>query len=632
MISLLLRLVFYSYNYRYFSLNTTKSTVLILSYGLFFDFIAVFYLNFILILLSLIPYRFYYRRYYQRLILFIFMLTNTLGIMVNLFDAMFYRFHLKRSTPDFFIEFKHTDLGAIFFHSLMTYWYIYALFMLLLGSMYYLFTRIKLLIPQLYTWKNFFGDCLLALIISFGLIILLRGPFILNRGLTFHTRPLMVNDASLMTDDSSNIPLIINTVVSVIQTDTEHSLIRKNYYPTIQLNQIYSPLVHSHSPAQFRAKNVVILIMESFAKHKIGFYNHQSRDTPFLDQLIAKSARFNYSFANSQRSIQGIPAVVASIPGSIDYISSPYITDKIVGLPKLLRDKGYTTAFFHGGHNGSMGLDSFAKLAGFQFYYGENEYQQFVGDDNKNNINSETWGIYDQPFEQFMLQQLNKMPQPFMVSLFTLSSHDPFSIPIKYKNKFNIGPSLADNSIAYADYALEQFFLQAKTESWYKNTLFVIVADHSAFFDSLNFKAKITPLSLFTIPIIFFDPSNDSVEFKGMENKLIQATDIMPTILDYLHYDGEYLAFGKSLFASDSRFIINAQGVNLWQYIEGDYLYQYNSIDDKAVGLYNYKNDPLFKDNLLKKANKQVKIMEYFLKAYIEQYNNRIIDNHLSRE
>ena len=170
----------------------------------------------------------------------------------------------------------------------------------------------------------------------------------------------------------------------------------------------------------------------------------QNSFTPFIDSLIQESLVFTNGFSNGRRSIEGIPAVIAGIPSLMNspFITSAYSGDKFYSLPYLLKQEGYNTSFYHGGTNGTMGFDNFCKAAGIDAYYGRYEYNNDKDFDGN-------WGIFDEPFLQFMAKSLDKTPQPFMASVFTLSSHHPYTIPEKYKNKFIKGNEFQRTSQLY---------------------------------------------------------------------------------------------------------------------------------------------------------------------------------------
>src|SRR5690554_8103416 len=98
-------------------------------------------------------------------------------------------------------------------------------------------------------------------------------------------------------------------------------------------------------------------------------------------------------------------------------------------MPKILKKNGFHTFFFHGAFNGSQNFDQYAAVAGFDRYYGKNEYKGPESFDGK-------WGVFDEDFLQFFAKEITTFNQPFFTTLFTISSHAPFTIPEKYKGKF----------------------------------------------------------------------------------------------------------------------------------------------------------------------------------------------------
>jgi phosphoglycerol transferase MdoB-like AlkP superfamily enzyme len=175
---------------------------------------------------------------------------------------------------------------------------------------------------------------------------------------------------------------------------------------------------------------------------------------------------FPNSFANGKRSIEGIPAIIAGIPSLLSdpFITSAYSGNNVTSFASLLKKKGYHTVFYHGGTNGTMGFDNFSRLAGFDHYFGRTEYNNDKDFDG-------TWGIYDEPFLQRTISELNKVNSPFAATIFTLSSHHPYKIPEKYIGKFPEGTLPIHAAVRYADFALEKFFNAASSAPWFKDYL-----------------------------------------------------------------------------------------------------------------------------------------------------------------
>jgi len=363
--------------------------------------------------------------------------------------------------------------------------------------------------------------------------------------------------------------------------------------------------------------NVVIIILESFGKDYTGFYNNQPY-TPFLDSLISQSLSFKYSFANGKKSMEAVPAIVASLPALNDnpYILSQYSTDDTYGLAEILKDQGYYTAFFHGGINGTMGFDNFAYLSGFNDYFGKNEY-------NNNDDYDGKWGIYDEPFLQYFSNKMSSFKQPFITSVFTLSSHHPYNVPEKYKNKFKEGELPIHRAVEYADYSLRKFFDTAKKTDWYKNSIFVLTADHTSMTNSSYYLNKV---GQFCIPIFFYTPDGS---LSGKTKNIIQQIDIMPTVLDYLHYKKPFYSIGNSALKNDNHFAVNYMS-GIYQLTQDNYTYLFNG--DESIGLYNLRTDSMLHNNLINIEVKQEAKMKTKLKAIIQTYNHSLINNAMTIE
>ena len=215
--------------------------------------------------------------------------------------------------------------------------------------------------------------------------------------------------------------------------------------------------------------NVVVIIIESYTEEASGVVNKNPLSggfTPFLDSLRIHSFYTENSFANGKKSIEAIPSILCGIPSFQEpFVHSQFATNKLNGLQELLKNEGYHTSFFHGAANGSMGFQAFSNLIGVDYYFGKNEFgdeQQYDG----------MWGKWDELFLQFMAKKLNTFPQPFQSTVFTLSSHYPFKVPSKYKNKFRKGPHPIYETLGYTDKAIQKFFEKIRNEPWFKSTIF----------------------------------------------------------------------------------------------------------------------------------------------------------------
>ena len=174
--------------------------------------------------------------------------------------------------------------------------------------------------------------------------------------------------------------------------------------------------------------------------------------------------------------------------------------------------------------------------------------------------------------------------------------------------------------------ALKHFFEGAAKQPWYKNTLFVLVADHT---NQTTHDIYKTDLGLYSIPIAFFTPDG-SLSPAVRNDVVMQQANIMPTIMGVLGYDKPYLAFGCDVLNTppEQTWAVNYNN-GVYQYIKGDYMLQFDGNTVKAV--YNFKADPMFRKNLKDSVPEQA-VMEKELKAIIQQYMNRMNQNRLIAE
>jgi len=589
--------------------------------GLRFDIVAVFYANIIYILLMVIPFRLRRSKSYNIIADIIFYISNIILLVPNLADTAYYPFSLKRMTIDIFSYISTGDDTANMMPQFIRdYWYVFLLWMTSISLLVLIARRIRVsdkIIRRKH--KNYYLFQTLAMIFIFALTVLgVRGGFQL--------KPVGILDASEYAP-SQETPVVLNSAFTLMRSYGQEGIKKLNFYTNekemtgfFNAEKNYSSLDSLGNLIPMQKKNVFVIILESFSSEHIGALTHQKGNpksdfTPFLNSLAEKSLVYE-GFANGKRSIEGIPAVLASLPTWMteDFITSQYSSDKFNSLASLLKAEGYNTSFFHGGKNGTMGFDAFCRSAGFDNYYGKNEYPDKADFDGH-------WGIWDEPYLQYIAKTLNSTPEPFMSAVFTLSSHHPYKVPEKYKNKFRKGPLEIQQTIMYSDYALQKFFEKAATMPWFKNTIFVITADHTSEAWQAFYKNRV---GQYFIPIIFYEPqSNDT----GHKDLIAQQTDIMPTLLDMLHYPKPFIAFGGSLLRNEEpRFNLSYLNGN-YQLIQDGYAWQTDYNVSKS--LYNFGSDSLLTKNAFTNQGKIAAEMDKLLKSVIQQYNNRIIENKL---
>jgi len=614
------RIVFYLFNLGYFSNLGIREVLRLSVIGLRFDLSALLIFNFPYILMNLLPFRFRFNRVYQVFANGFFYLINTFLLLSNIVDTIYFRFTLKRMTSDIFTYLTvGGDFGKLVPQFVHDFWYVGIVFAMLIVLMVFLTRRFA--VSQA-TGKG--GGFRYAVIHSFFLVILGGLAIIGIRG-GLQLRPIGLVTPGNYTV-AKNIPLVLNTPFSLVKSFNHEKLRTISWFRNEnELAKVYTP-VHQPKHTDFKNYNVMIIIMESFSREHIGLLNRELDNgryqgfTPFMDSLIGCGFYFD-AYANGKTSIQGIPAILSGIPSLMNesFIQSEYAAGKYTSIAGLLKPRGYATAFFHGGTNGTMGFDSYTKLVGFDHYYGRSEYHNEKDYDGK-------WGIRDEEFFQYTAKTINGMKQPFVAALFSLSSHHPYYVPSRYVNIFRTGKLPIQQSIMYADFSLGRFFHTVQHMPWYRNTLFVITADHTS---EGYYPYYQSDIGQYAIPLLFFKPGSD---LHGRGSAVAQQTDIMPTVLGYLGYDRKYLAYGNDLFDStrNCRTFSVHYISGLYGLMTDGYYLEHNG--NNCTSLFNISRDPMMKDNLKSKGNKKQEEIEHFFKAYLQQYNNRLIENRMGVE
>ena len=619
------RLVFLAENWGLYAEGMTASHLMeLLQGGIVFDTSAILYTNVLWVVMVLFPVSRKENPTYHKICRWVFVVVNTFALILNLCDAVYFQYSMRRTTVTVFQEFgNENNLGSIFGQEALSHWYFFLLTALLAYGMWRLYITPRLDHRQL-NWKSY-------AIVTF-LSMLAYTPFSvagMRGGWTRDVRPITISNANNYCDRPTEAGIVLNTPFSLIRTYGFNLFEVPDFFQDeAEMVAIFDPIRQpADSTKTFKKKNVVVIIIESFGREYIGAYNKHLDGgrykgyTPFADSLIAHSLTFTHSYCNGRKSIDGMPSILSSIPMFVEpFFLSPFSNNAISGIADCLNGKGYKTAFFHGAERGSMGFMAFARATKFQEYYGR---EDFVAD--KRTVGDKAfdgwWGISDEPFLQYMNLKLSEMPQPFMAAVFTLSSHHPFRVPDPYKEVYKEEELPIHKVIRYTDNALRLFFESAKKEPWFENTIFAITSDHTNMSNHEEYK---TDLGGFCSPVIFYDPTGEMGV--GMRDAIAQQIDIMPTILGYLGYDQPYMGFGIDLLntpAEDTWAVNYLNGI--YQYVKYGYVLQFDGQNTKAV----YRlDDSLMKQNLLGKVPEQQQ-MELELKAIIQQYMERMSQNRL---
>lgn len=625
---LIARVAFLLENFSYFSEGLSFSQVGEWFWGGYiFDRSAITYTNSLYIVMMLFPLWIKERRGYHLLCKWVFVIVNTLTLVINLCDAVYFPYTLRRTTTSVFREFSNeNNLLDVFWGELWGHWYL----LLLAIAVVWLMWKLYLMPRTHHTYYATLGSR-----IGFGvvqlLLLLAITPLAIGAcrgGLESGIRPITVNNANQYVSRPTECAIVLNTPFALIRTIGKDVFEVPPYFENLEAaERVFSPIHRPVSTHPFQKKNVVVLIVESFGREYIGALNKDLENgnykgyTPHVDKLIQQSATYQYSYCNGRKSIDGMPSVLCGIPMFKEpFVLSPASMNNYTSMAGLLGKEGYHTAFFHGANRGSMGFMAFANKVGFQQYFGRQDYaadKRFGGDADFDGH----WGIWDEPFLQYWATKIGELKEPFMTACFTVTSHTPYVIPEKYKKVYPEEGIVIHKCIRYTDMAIGKFFETAKKQPWYKNTIFVLTSDHTNLSDHQQYQ---TDIGGFCSPIVIFDPSGEVKS--GIYPGIAQQIDILPTVLSILGYNKPFLSFGCDLMTTPMKETYAVNYLNgIYQYCKYGYVLQFDGQHTKAI----YRlDDKLMQHNLLGKVKEQAQ-MEHELKAIIWQYMYRMVHDKL---
>ena len=283
--------------------------------------------------------------------------------------------------------------------------------------------------------------------------------------------------------------------------------------------------------------NVVLLTVESLSADYLSSYGNTRQITPVLDRLAKESLVFDHFYATGTRTVRGLEALTLSLPPTPgrSLVKRPD-NARVFSLGKVFTDQGYDPVFFYGGYGYFDNMNDFYAGNGYRVV----DRTDFSADD----ISFENaWGVADGDLLRRVITEADQETaagQPFFFQVMTTSNHRPYTYP---ENAIDIPSGSGRNgAVKYTDYAIGQFLAEARNHAWFKNTLFVIVADHcsgSAGRDAL-------PVEKYRIPLFIYAPGHVT---SGVNHLLSSQIDVAPTILGLLNFSYRSQFFGHDLLA-----------------------------------------------------------------------------------
>ena len=580
--------------------------------ALVFDTVSMLYANAVFIFFSLFPFRVRERKWYGKCLFWLYVVTNGLLVVVlNLVDGLYFHYVKKRITAEDMHFAGNDNTGRLILQFTLENWYLLLCAVALIWGMVWVYRRIPdwklpLRRPLAYTGVSL---CLLG--VAAGLAVAgVRGGF--NR----QVRPLAMNNAGQYATNHRKASLILSNPFCVIRTLGGTRIEVPQYYSAEELEAIFTPY-HDPQPdsTALGKRNVVLFTLESFSAEHSAFlqpdlYPDGRGYTPFLDSLMAHGYAFMNAFSNGRKSIEALPSLLASIPSyKKPFVLLPQSLGEMRGLPGLLADEGYATSFFCGSQYNSMGFSAFASLAGIRNIHMQEAYEEVHGRNDFDGF----WGIWDEPFLQYVGETLNGYSEPFFSCIFTVSSHHPFEIPVKYEDVFPKGTTKMHRPVQYTDMAIRRFFEHARQQEWFENTIFVFSADHVS--SEIFAEKSENPTGNSHIIMFIYTPDG---ALAGKDYRTAQQLDIMPTILGLTGYDKPYFAFGRDVFREPERVPVATNYFNeSFQYISDSIVL----FSDMTKTLFAYERTDTLQRRDIKAEHTPVQQEgERLLKAILQQY------------
>ena len=246
---------------------------------------------------------------------------------------------------------------------------------------------------------------------------------------------------------------------------TATRLVQELYQPDSALS-LPTPLLRTQRP------NVLFIILESFTAKLVGSLGGEAGVTPTLDSLSRVGVSFSHFYAAGDRSQKGLVALLSGYPNqpTTSIIKYPRKAERLPQLVASLQAAGYSSHYYYGGELAFANMKSYLVAGGYDAL---TERADFTPAEQNSK-----WGAHDHVLFQRILKDLEHQRQPFFVTAFTLSSHEPFDVPMRTRFSGTKEASLFRNSIYYTDHVLGQFLEAARRQTWWENTVVVLVADH----------------------------------------------------------------------------------------------------------------------------------------------------------
>lgn len=565
------RWLLYLVNTEFFHHLTLGESLRLYLIGMRFDWVVIAYANIPVILYYCLPTKVIFNRVLHKIIDVWYVFANSVIILLNMVDVIYFRVIGKRITWEFFRFFSGTDddITPVLSRFFADYWYMPVLTLLFILMLVAVAKRSRLEEKTAVDRNWYYSQWCTLLVYLVLTLVACRGGL--------QAKP--INQATAMKyADSQNVPILLNTPFGIIKSGSGPHQEPLHYYEPEEME--FSPIHYNTLANRFvqdsldYQPNIVYLVLEGIGQEMITYYHPQRRYpiTPFLDKLLGQSLTFD-GRANGRRPIESLPALFSGLPVlmEVDPASFRRSPAPLGDLGKVLREHGYQTVRFR------------------------------------------EW--------EACKQTLDTISQPFAAVLYPRTPHDSKSYPdgLVWPDESYLWSGFEKN-IYTTDALLHDFFKDAASQPWYDSTLFVITSDRA---NNEHYHATYNNIwGMYAIPLAFYMPSRLHA---ARCEEIAQQADLNVSILSALGVNDTVFSFGRNLFDSLTEPAFIAYLNLTYQFSDGNFLLQ--SDGEQIIGIFNIKKDPALNDNLTDLI--QCPDLMKQLRERIQEYNNRLIQNQL---
>lgn len=605
---MLCRVAFTLYNLEIFGSFEWDEIPKLIYGGIRFDIISFCYAFCLWIIFSLFPLRIREKRWYSNALYWYYVVVGFICVAINISDTIYFRYTQKRFTAEEVLFADNSNSAQLIVKFAVENLHLVLFGVALVALLAWGYCRKIQPVTLFKHWLFYIAN---TAVLCLTLLLCVAG---IRGGLSRMARPTAIPYSLKFAKSSDKANIVLSNPFCILRTIGDDEVRVPQYFETEELNSIYTPYHYPAADNNFSARNVVIIVTESISAENSAYLcpeiyenREQKGYTPFLDSLMQSGFTFRRMYANGKRSIQALPTIWGSIPSlATPFVLMPQSLGESRPLPMLLKERGYSTAFFCGSERGSMGFDAYAISAGFENCLSKENYEKTHGHNDFDGY----WGIWDDKFLSFMGEQIDTLQEPFLASIFTISSHHPFVLPDEWRERLPKGENNIQPCAAYLDAAIEKFFEENRNKSWFNNTVFLFVSDHV----SCEYYAPQTSVSPGDFHILgaIYTPDGS---LRGETFEPTSQMDVMPTLLGILGYDAPYFAYGRDALKSCENPITIVYDNGAYKAFSAEYIYIFT---DDAIREVYHISDIARQNNLV--ATHYSADIERRIKAYIQQY------------